>query len=107
MPRLSSQVTRTGRILAPDRLVVAGLVVLLAITDMICRAYVTAKRSIQTSVSGLHIPVELHTADGSHRDAELHGVDAVDGARFAQVRYSGQTEDKWVMFDASGNMVNN
>lgn len=58
---------------------VARLVVLLAITDMICRAYVTAKRNAAASASGLDIPIAVHTAEGAHLDAELHEMRTVDG----------------------------
>lgn len=80
-------------------LVVAGLVVLLGITDMICRAYVTGKQSIPTKMSELRLPVEVRTPEGGHRDAVMHGIDDVDGTRFAQVRYNEQDQDKWVAFD--------
>lgn len=71
---------------------------------MICRAYVTAKQNAAASVSGLHIPIAVHTAEGAHLDAELHEMRTVDGARFAHVQYAGKKQDNWVGIHDDGNL---
>ena len=81
-------------------LVVAGLVVLLAITDMIVRGYVTGKRSVPASVSGLDVPVEVSKQDGGgHLHAAMIEIESVgEQGRFAHIQWNenGHEKDKWV-----------
>lgn len=83
-------------------LVAAGLVVLLGVTDMVCRAYVTAKKlgSDEASVAKLGLPlVDVRTpgTDG-HRDAELLGILADGSEKLAHVHWAdGKGDaDAWV-----------
>jgi hypothetical protein len=73
-------------------LVSAGLVVLLAITDMICRSYVTAKMYGfgEASVAGLNLPaVRVQTGEKGHRDAELLGILPTGSGQLAHVHWTG------------------
>jgi hypothetical protein len=78
-------------------LVVAGLVVLLAITDMICRAYATAKRfgSGEASVAKVNLPyVDVKLQGQAPREAKLAGILAGGSDQLAHVQ--------WVTTNAEG-----
>jgi hypothetical protein len=85
-------------------LVVAGLVVLLSIADMTCRAYVTAKRygSGEASVARLHLSRVSVREQGvkDPREAELLGILTGGPGQLAHVRWkdrsAGDGEDGWV-----------
>jgi len=85
-------------------LVVAGLVVLLAITDMICRAYVTAKRygSGEASVTGFKLPHIKVRKQGelATREAQLLGILTGGSSQLAHIQWADGSakdgEDAWV-----------
>ncbi len=85
-------------------LVVAGLIVLLSIADMTCRAYVTAKRygSGEASVARLHLSRVNVREQGAKdpREAELLGILTGGPGQLAHVRWkdrsAGDGEDAWV-----------
>jgi hypothetical protein len=91
-------------------LVAAGLIVLLSIADMSCRAYVTAKRygSGEASVARLHLSRVSVREQGAKdpREAELLGILTGGPGQLAHVRWkdanAGDGEDAWVRLDDVG-----
>jgi hypothetical protein len=85
-------------------LVAAGLIVLLSIADMACRASVTAKRygSGEASVARLHLSRVNVREQGTQdpREAELLGILTGGPGQLAHVRWTdrnaGDGEDAWV-----------
>lgn len=85
-------------------LVAAGLIVVLSIADMTCRAYVTAKRygSGEASVARLHLSRVNVREQGAKdpREAELLGILTGGPGQLAHVQwkdgYAGDGEDAWV-----------
>jgi hypothetical protein len=87
-------------------LVAAGLVVLLSITDMVCRAYVTAKMYGfgEASVAGLHPAVHVKAkGEKGHQDAELLGILTSGSGQLAHVHWTDEngkdSKDAYVPFD--------
>ncbi len=82
-------------------LTVATLIVLLAIADMVCRSYVTAKlyTAGEAQLTAMGLPkVRVDESDGSeaHRDATLIGILPSGGTTpLAHVRLDG-TKDQYV-----------
>lgn len=92
-------------------LVVAGLIVLLSITDMICRAYVTAKRygSGEASLADLNLSKVKVQKQGERRpqEAKLLGILTGGSGQFAHVEWTDvhapddkkDRNDAWVPLD--------
>jgi len=77
-------------------LVVAGLVVLLAITDMICRAYITGKGTGPASTEGLNLPVDVRLHSGEQRRATLEETSTAKGARMGKVQWADDRTEEFV-----------
>jgi len=77
-------------------LVVAGLVVLLAITDMICRAYITGKGIRSASTEGLNLPVDVRLHGGGERQATLEDTSTAKGAPVGKVQWTDDRTEEFV-----------
>lgn len=80
-------------------LVVAGLVVLLAITDMICRAYVTGKRASPAPTEGLNLPVDVQLHGGGQRHAVLEGTYPAGEDRVGKVQWADDHTEDFIPLD--------